>query len=72
MVVLAGGIGLAPLRTAVDGIFDQRDRYGRVAVLVGARSPADVVFARDLQRWRARFDAAVDVTVDRARPSMGR
>ena len=69
VVVLAGGIGLAPLRTAVDRIFDQRDRYGRVAVLVGARSPADVVFARDLQRWRARFDAAVDVTVDRADPA---
>lgn len=66
VVVLAGGIGLAPLRTAVARLLAERDRYGRVAVLVGARSPADLVFTRDLERWRGRFDADVEITVDHA------
>ena len=68
VVVLAGGIGLAPLRTAVARLLAERDRYGRVTVLVGARSPADLVFTRDLERWRDRFDAEVEVTVDHADP----
>ena len=68
VVVLAGGIGLAPLRTAVGRLLAERERYRRVAVLVGARSPADLVFTADLERWRARFDADVEVTVDHADP----
>ena len=68
VVVLAGGIGLAPLRTAVVRVLGERERYGRVVVLVGGRSPADLVFTRDLERWRARFDAHVQLTVDHADP----
>jgi NAD(P)H-flavin reductase len=68
VVVLAGGIGLAPLRTAVARVLAERERYGRVAVLVGARSPSDLVFTRDLDRWRDRSDAEVEITVDHAEP----
>jgi NAD(P)H-flavin reductase len=68
VVVVAGGIGLAPLRSAVRLILAERERYGRVAVLVGARSPELLLYAREIAEWRARFDLHVDVTVDQAGP----
>jgi len=66
VVIVAGGIGLAPLRPALYHVLAHRALYGRVLLLYGARSPAELLYARELQRWRGRFDAAVAVTVDRA------
>ena len=67
VLVVAGGLGLAPLRPVVDEIVAHRDRFGRVVVLIGARSPDDLVFVDDLSAWRARFDLDVEITVDHAR-----
>jgi NAD(P)H-flavin reductase len=66
IVVVAGGIGLAPLRPAVYHVLRRRGEYGEVAVLYGSRTPADLLFRRELERWRGRFDLQVDVTVDAA------
>ena len=66
VVVVAGGIGLAPLRPAILHMLANRADYGRVAILYGARTPADILFERELEKWRGRFDLEVDVTVDRA------
>jgi len=66
VVIIGGGIGLAPLRPVVDEVLARRDDFGRVALLVGARSPAELLFAEELERWRGRFDLDVWVTVDRA------
>ena len=66
LVVVAGGIGLAPLRPAIRHALERRDDYGAVSVLVGARTPEDILFVEELERWRARLDAEVDVTVDAA------
>ena len=68
VVVVAGGIGLAPLRPAILRLLADRDRYGRVIVLYGARDPGDLLFLDQLRRWRGRFDAQVEVTVDRSAP----
>jgi NAD(P)H-flavin reductase len=68
VVLIAGGIGLAPLRPAIHHILAHRSQYGRVVVLFGARTPADLLFARDLETWRGRFDIEVGITVDRAQP----
>jgi NAD(P)H-flavin reductase len=68
VVVVAGGIGLAPLRPAIHHLLSHRGLYGRVAILYGARTPADILYAKDLAAWRGRFDAQVEVTVDRAGP----
>ncbi len=65
VVIVAGGIGLAPLRPAVYAILRHRDDYGRVVLLYGARTPGDMLFRRELERWRGRFDIDVLVTVDR-------
>lgn len=68
VVIAAGGIGLAPLRPAIEALASQRRRYGRVAVAYGTRTPHDLLFERDLRRWRSRFDLDVEVTVDSAEP----
>jgi NAD(P)H-flavin reductase len=66
VVVVAGGIGLAPLRPAIYHVLARRGDYGEVALLYGSRTPADLLYTRELERWRGRFDLQVDVTVDRA------
>jgi len=66
LVVVAGGIGLAPLRPALYHVLAHRAEYGRVVLLYGARSPKEILYARELREWRSRFDVDVEVTVDRA------
>ena len=66
VVIVAGGIGLAPLRPALYHVLLHRGQYGRVVLLYGARTPKDILFARELREWRSRFDLEVEVTVDRA------
>jgi anaerobic sulfite reductase subunit B len=65
VVVVAGGIGLAPLRPAVYHVLARRGYYGEVALLYGSRTPGELLYRRELERWRSRFDLHVDVTVDR-------
>ncbi len=64
-VVVAGGIGLAPLRSLIRHLLGGAAAARRLAVLVGFRSPSDVLFAAELDDWR-RQGADVQVTVDRA------
>ncbi len=64
VIVVAGGIGLAPIRPAIYHLFSYRDNYGKIAILCGARTPRDLLFRHELEKWRARFDIDVDITVD--------
>ena len=64
VVFVAGGIGLAPLRPALYHILAHREKYGRIVLLYGCRSPEDILFRRELEKWRARFDLEIYVTVD--------
>jgi NAD(P)H-flavin reductase len=64
LVIVAGGIGIAPLRPVVHHVFAHRQEFGHVSFLYGARSPRDLVFADELRDWRSRFDIDVEVTVD--------
>lgn len=66
VVIVAGGIGLAPLRPAMYQILASRERYGKVVLLYGARSPSDILYRKELEQWRAKLDLEVYVTVDRA------
>ena len=68
LVLVAGGIGLAPLRPALLQVLARRGDYGRVVLLYGCRTPEDVLYARELEQWRGRFDLDVDVTVDYGPP----
>lgn len=64
IVVMAGGIGLAPLRPVILRVIAARHRYRRVTVLIGARGPADLLYSDEIHEWRGRFDLDVHATVD--------
>ncbi len=66
VILIAGGIGLAPLRPALYQLISQRGSYGKIALLYGARTPEDLLYRRELEQWRGRFDIEVRVTVDNA------
>lgn len=66
VIIVAGGIGLAPLRPVLYYLLSQREKYGKVVVLYGTRTPEDILYRRELEKWRARFDLEVYITVDRA------
>ncbi len=66
LVIVAGGIGLAPLRPVLYHVLAHRDRYGAVVLLYGGRSPEELLYRHELERWRGRLDVEVDVTVDSA------
>lgn len=68
VLVIGGGLGLAPLRPVVQRILRRRDEFGEVAVLAGSRTPADVLFREELAGWRRRTDLQTLVTVDGAEP----
>ncbi len=66
VVMVTGGIGLAPLRPALHALLAARQRVRRLVLLYGARTPEDILYRRELERWRSQFDLEVHVTVDRA------
>jgi len=66
VVVAAGGIGLAPLRPVIYHLLAHRAKYERVVILYGARTPEDLLYAKEVRSWSSRLDIDVHVTVDRA------
>jgi NAD(P)H-flavin reductase len=66
IVVVTGGIGLAPLRPLIYHVLTNRHRYGRLVLLYGARTANDILYEKQLESWRSRFDMDVYITVDRA------
>ena len=65
-IIVAGGIGIAPLRPVIYEALRRRQQFGKLVLLYGTREPDDIVFAKTLEEWRSRFDFHVFVTVDRA------
>jgi NAD(P)H-flavin reductase len=64
LVIVAGGVGLAPLRPVLLGALDQRESYTRVVLIVGARSPEEFLFDDQLAEWCATPGLEVELTVD--------
>ena len=64
VVIVAGGVGLAPLRPVVLGALANRGAFGRVTLIAGARGPAEFLFRDQLSDWVARPDLDVELTVD--------
>lgn len=64
-LIVTGGIGLAPLRPALYALMKHRDKYRKIVLLYGARTPEDILYRHELERWRGKFDLDIQVTVDR-------
>ena len=68
VVFIGGGIGMAPLRTLLLFMLDNRKDYGSISLLYGARSPEDMAFRGELPEWLSRKDLTTVLTIDRESP----
>jgi len=66
IVLMAGGLGLPPLRPVLYELLSHREQYGRIEVIYGARTPKDLVYYGQIQQWRQRPNLRFQVTVDAA------
>jgi NAD(P)H-flavin reductase len=61
---IAGGIGLAPLRSLINYVLDRRNDYGKIDIVYGARTPELLCFSREFETWRNSRDTRLHLTVD--------
>jgi sulfhydrogenase subunit gamma (sulfur reductase) len=64
VVFVAGGIGLAPVRSVIWNVLDLRDQFKDVTIVYGARSVGDLVYKRELKEWSKRNDLKLWQAVD--------
>jgi len=65
LLIIGGGIGLAPLRSVILNVLDNRAKYGNIDIIYGARSPQDLVFTSEYEEWQAVDNTKLHLTVDR-------
>jgi NAD(P)H-flavin reductase len=65
LLIVAGGLGLAPARSLIQYVLDERGRFGQFHLLYGARHPSELLFREDLAAWRENRDVNFHLTVDR-------
>lgn len=68
VLIIAGGLGIVPLRSLITNVLDERDDFGEVTVLYGCKSPKELLFREELTRWDAREDVDFRITTDIAEP----
>ncbi|MHA1730251.1 MAG: FAD/NAD(P)-binding protein [Promethearchaeota archaeon] len=71
LVMVAGGIGLVPLRSMINYVLDKREDYKKVYILYGTRDPTQILFHEELKAWEERDDVEFIMTVDRGAPDVG-
>ena len=64
LIFVAGGIGLAALRSMIKVVLTEAEKYGSILILYGARSVEDLVYREELEQWRSRKDVKTVLTVD--------
>jgi NAD(P)H-flavin reductase len=64
VLLVAGGIGIAPLKSLIDYILHRRGEFERVVIIYGARTPDDLLFRDELERWQAMDNAEIYITID--------
>ena len=65
VLIIGGGIGLAPLRSVILNVFDNRGKYGNIDIIYGARSPQDLVYTSEYEEWEKVDNSRLHLTVDR-------
>ncbi len=64
LVFVAGGIGMAPLRPLITSILEERQRYGEIVIIIGAQTPVDIPYRRELAQWEKIDQVHLVQTVD--------
>jgi sulfhydrogenase subunit gamma (sulfur reductase) len=68
LLIVAGGLGIVPLRSLIRYILAKRKDFGDVQILLGCKTPKDMLFADEITDWERRADIKFNCTVDRADP----
>jgi NAD(P)H-flavin reductase len=68
IVLVVGGIGLAPLKPVIHYVLNRRQRFGKLVIVYGTRTPGDILFKPQLEHWTDRPDLELAITVDRGDP----
>ncbi len=65
VLFIAGGIGLAPLKSLIEYTLDNRARFGRIIILYGTKNPGEILYPSEIKQWQQRNDVEFYITVDR-------
>lgn len=65
LLFIGGGLGIVPMRSLINHVLDNRDRYGKVIILYGAKQPCDILFKDEVRQWDERPDIVHKITVDK-------
>ncbi len=65
LLFIAGGLGLAPLRSLINYVLERRDNFAKITILYGAKNPREILFTDELELWKARKDIELDITLDK-------
>jgi sulfhydrogenase subunit gamma (sulfur reductase) len=68
LLIVGGGLGIVPLRSLINYVMDNRRDFGKVTILLGARTPENILFGDEIDQWNHRLDVNFDCTVDVAQP----
>jgi sulfhydrogenase subunit gamma (sulfur reductase) len=68
LCIVAGGLGIAPLRSLINYVLANRRDFGKVHILLGCKTPRDMLFVDELDGWKKRMDVYYECTVDKAAP----
>ena len=68
LLLIAGGLGIAPLRSLINFIIDNRRDFGKVDILLGCRDPQSMLYSDELSWWQKRIDISFSCSVDRGEP----
>lgn len=64
ILIIAGGMGIAPLRGMITHIKNQRNNFGHLEIIYGARTPSDMIFKYEFEKWRQIKNSRLDLTAD--------
>jgi len=65
ILFIAGGLGIAPLRSLINYVLERRDDFAKITILYGAKSSGEILFTDELELWEKRKDIKIDITVDK-------
>lgn len=68
LLFVAGGLGIVPLRSLINYVIDHRRDFGKVTILLGCKSPKDMLYSDEVSKWTNRLDVNFSCTVDKADP----
>ncbi len=68
LLFVAGGLGIVPMRSLINYVMDNRRDFGKVTILLGCKTPKDMLFGSEIELWQKRMDVNFSCTVDKGDP----